>query len=98
MNTYRYSRWDDSQQDLGIDEESIMDSLSDDILAHGDMRRALRNCFQRGLQDERGQRIGGLLDLVERLRHQRQQQLGHYNRESMMDDLKERLQTSSPTR
>ena len=92
MNTYRYSRWDGSQQDLGIDEESIIDSLSDDILAHGDMRRALRNLFQRGLQDERGQRIDGLRDLVERLRQQRQQQLERYNLDSMMDDLKERLQ------
>ena len=92
MRGYRYSRWDGTQQVFDLDEDDIMDSLSDDILAHGDINRALRNLFQRGLRDEQGQRTTGLRDLMERLRQQRQQQLERYNLDSLMDDLKERLQ------
>ena len=91
MTSYKYYRWDGSQQVFGLDEESIMDSLSDDILAHGDVNRALRNLFQRGVRGNEGQRIEGLRDLAERLRQQRQQQLERYNIDSLMDDLKERL-------
>ena len=91
MNTYRYSRWDGSQQVFELDEDSLMESLSDDILAHGDINRALRDLFQRGLRGE-GQRLEGLRDIKERLRQQRQQQLERHNLDSLMDDLKERLQ------
>ena len=92
MTTYRYSRWDDTQQLFDLDHEELMDSLSEDILAHGDINRALRNLFQRGIGDEKGQHVEGLRDLRERLRRQRQQQLERYNLDSLMDDLKGRLQ------
>ena len=91
MATYRYSRWDETQQVFELDEDSIMDSLTDDILAHGDVERALRSLFQRGTRDDRGQRIEGLRDLKERLRQQRERQLERYNLDSLMDDLEERL-------
>ena len=92
MTSYRYSRWDGTQRPFDLDEDDLMDSLSDDVLAHGDINRALRSLFQRGLSGDEGQRIEGLRDLMERLRQQRQQQLERYNLESLMDDLKERLQ------
>ncbi len=92
MAIYRYSRWDGSQQIFEMDEDDILDSLSDDILNHGDLNRALRNMFQRGMRNQQGERTPGLRDLMERLRRQRQQQLERYNLDSMMDDLKERLQ------
>ena len=91
MTTYRYSRWDGSQQIFGIDEDDIMDSLADDILSNGDLNRALRNLMQRGLQDQDGRQMPGLRDLQERLRKQRQQQLDRYNMDSVMDELKEKL-------
>ena len=74
MALYRYSRWDGSQQGFDLDEDEVMDSLADDILAHGDIDRALRSLFQRGIRGQDGQRIEGLRDLMERLRQQRQQQ------------------------
>ena len=92
MTTYRYSRWDGSQQLFDLDEDGIMDSLSDDILAHGDINRALRSLFRRGIDDDRGQRIEGLHSLMNRLRQQRQQQLERYNLDSLLDDLRERLE------
>ena len=91
MTTYRYSRWDGTQQPFELDEEDILETLSDDIMEHGDVRRALRGLFQRGMDDERGERVGGLRDMLGRLRQQRRQQLERYNLDSLMDDLKERL-------
>ena len=91
MPTYSYSRWDGSQKVFDLDEDSIMDSLSEDILAHGDLNRALRGLFQRGMVGD-DRRIDGLRDLMERLREQRQRQFERFRLESVMDDLKERLQ------
>ena len=91
MNIYRYSRWDGTQQLFELDEDSLLESMSDDILAHGDVNRALRNLFQQGLSGEQGERIEGLRDLIKRLKQQRQRQLERYNLESLMDDLKQRL-------
>ena len=91
MTTYRYSRWDGSQRVFDPDEGSVMDALSDDILAHGDVSRALRSLFQRGFHDRDGQRIQGLRELVDRLKKRRQLLLERYNLDAMMDDLKERV-------
>ena len=96
MTTYRYSRWDGTQQVFDLDADDLIDSLSEDVLEHGDLERALRNMFQRGL-DREGQRTEGLKDLLERLRKQRQQQLDSYNLDSLMDDLKERLRDVTDT-
>ena len=93
MSRYRYSRWDGSQRVFELDEDSLLEELSDDILADGDVERALRNLLQRGLPpDHSEERIEGLHDLMERLKQQRQRQLERYNLDSVMDDLKERLQ------
>ena len=92
MTTYRYYRWDGSQQVFSMDADDLMNSIADDILEHGDPERALRSLFQRGIDDEQGQHAPGLRDLLERLRQQRQQQLERYNLDSVMDDIKEQLQ------
>ena len=92
MPTYRYSQWDGTQQVFDLDAEDVLESLSDDILAYGDVNRALRSLLQRGLRDDKGQRVEGLKDLMDRLRQQRQQQLERYNLDSLVDDLKEQLQ------
>ena len=88
MTAYRYSRWDGTQDWSDLDEDDVLEALSDDILTHGDVNRALRNMFQRGMDNDRGQRIDGLRDMMERLRKQRQQQRERYNMDSLMDDLK----------
>ena len=92
MTTYRYYRWDGSQQVFSMDADDLMNSIADDILDHGDPERALRSLFQRGVDDNQGQHAPGLRDLLERLRQQRQQQLERYNLDSLMDDIKEQLQ------
>ena len=92
MTTYRYYRWDGSQQVFSMDADDLMNSIADDILEHGDPERALRSLFQRGIDDDQGQHAPGLRDLLDRLRQQRQQQLERYNLDSVMDDIKEQLQ------
>ena len=92
MIGYRYSRWDGSQHPFDLDEDDILDALSEDIINHGDVNRAMRNLMRSGMSGDDGQRITGLRELRERLRELQQQQLERYNLESAMDDIKERLQ------
>ncbi len=90
--TYRYSQWDGSQRIFDLDADELMDRLSEEILKQGDVMRALREMFRRGLQTRDGQQMPGLRDLMEQLKNQRRQQLQQYNMDSVVADLKERLE------
>lgn len=92
MNTYRFSRWDGTQDVFRPSEEEVMDGISEDLMNHGDVMQSLRNLFQRGMNGELGQRMQGLREMLERLKTLRQEQLQHYNLDSVMDDIKERLE------
>ncbi|MBI4201474.1 MAG: VWA domain-containing protein [Chloroflexi bacterium] len=89
---FRYSRWDGTQRIFELDEEALMDELSNDLMDHGDVARALRNLFQRGIRGSRGDDLEGLKQLMERLRNRRRENLERYNLDSVFDDIKERLQ------
>ncbi len=69
-----------------------MEELSPDLLNHGDVWRALRELLQRGLKNRQGERMKGLKELMEQLRQQRQRRMEQYNLDSVMNDLKERVQ------
>ncbi|MBI4201369.1 MAG: VWA domain-containing protein, partial [Chloroflexi bacterium] len=89
---YRYSRWDGTQKIFDVDEEALMDELSNDLMDHGDVWRALRDLLQRGVRNRQGDSVEGLKQLMERLRNRRQENLQRYNVDSIFDDIKERLQ------
>jgi len=89
--TYRYSQWDGTQSIFDLDAESLMDQLSDEILNQGDLARAMREMFRGGFQDREGRQMPGLRDLIEQLKNRRRQQLQQYNMDSVVDDLKEKL-------
>ncbi|MSQ22663.1 MAG: VWA domain-containing protein, partial [Dehalococcoidia bacterium] len=89
---YRYGRWDGSQQVFEPDDEALMDELSEDLMAHGDVERAVRNLLQRGVRGREGENLEGLRKLMERVRQRRQEKLQRYNVDSIFDDIKERLQ------
>ena len=89
---YRYSRWDGTQNIFEMGAEELMDRLSGELLNHGDMWRALRELMRQGMEDRQGQRMPGLKDLMEQLRDQQRQQLQQYNMDSVMEDIKERLE------
>ena len=88
---YRYARWDGTQRVFELDDEALMDELSEDLMAHGDVMRALRKPFQRGVRGREGDSLKGLGQLIERLRTRRQESLQRYNLDSIFDDIKERL-------
>ncbi len=91
MSTFRYSRWDGSQQLPAFDADDVLDALSDDILAEGDVRRALQRLMQRGLRGTRGGDVPGLRRIMERLRARRQEELERANLDGVLDDVNRRL-------
>ena len=90
--TYRYSRWDGSQEIFDIDANELMDHLSDELLKQGDVMEALRELLRNGMQNREGQQMPGLRELMEQLKNRRRQQLQQHNMDSVVDDLKERLE------
>ena len=91
MSTFRYSRWDGTQQLPAFDADDVLDALSDDILAEGDIRRALQRLMQRGLHGTRGGDVPGLRRIMERLRARRQEELERSNLDGVLDELNERM-------
>jgi len=91
MSTIRYSRWDGSQQLPPFDADDVLDALSDDVLAEGDVRRALQRLMQRGLRGTRGGDIPGLRRIMDRLRARRQEELERANLDGVLDELNQRL-------
>ncbi|MGI8828370.1 MAG: vWA domain-containing protein [Candidatus Limnocylindria bacterium] len=92
MSTFRYSRWDGSQQLPAFDADDVLDALSDDILAEGDVRRALQRLMQRGLRGTRGGDVPGLRRIMERLRAHRQEELENTNLDGVMEDVNRRVE------
>ena len=90
-SSYSYSQWDGTQIIFDIDAEELMDHLSGDLLGHGDAWKALRELMRRGMQDREGRQMPGLRDLMEQLKDRRRQQLEQYNLDSVMEDLKQKL-------
>ena len=92
MSTYKYSRWDETQDPIK-DRNSAFDALAEEILEAGDVNDALRNLFQNGLQEgAREERtgirpVGGLNDLRKRLEEHKRFLLERYNLDSIVDDL-----------
>jgi uncharacterized protein with von Willebrand factor type A (vWA) domain len=92
FGSYRYSSWDGTQDIFDIDANQLMDQLSEELLEQGDVMRALREMFRNGVQNQDGQQLSGLKDLMERLKNQRRQKLQQHNMDSVVDDLKEKLE------
>lgn len=92
MNSYKFSQWDGSQQVFEPTGDDLLGEMAEDLMKHGDVMKSLRELLQRGMQDQFGQRLEGLREMMERLRNRRQEQLQQYNLDSVMDELKERLE------
>lgn len=91
MPSYRYSRWDGTQEVVPFDPEELLEHLADDLLADGDLRSALQRLMQAGYRNRDGQRMLGLQQLLERLRQQRQRQLDRYQLNDLLKDIREKL-------
>jgi uncharacterized protein with von Willebrand factor type A (vWA) domain len=89
--TNRYSEWDGSQNIFEPDADSLMDELQRHLMYDGDLARALRMMQRNGLMDGQGRRLPSLRELMERLKQRRQEHLGKYKLNSMMEDIRKRL-------
>ena len=72
---FTYSRWDGTQQGFDLDNTSLFEEMSDDLLAYGDLRGALRRMMNRGLTDPNGERLMGLQEMRKQLKERRQELL-----------------------
>lgn len=92
MTSYRYSRWDGTQQPFAPDGSELFDEIADSIFDSGDLESALNDLFRSGMESPDGNRMQGLQELTQRLRQQRNQELSRYDMDTVMDDLRERMQ------
>src|SRR3954453_11565078 len=88
---FSYGAWDGTQHVLDLDAESLLEAMSDDLLEEGDLWRALQRLFRQGAQNQEGQRMPGLQDLLQQLRQKRQQQLQRSNLGDTLKDIREKL-------
>ena len=91
---YRYSRWDGTQQVFPFDADDIMDALSEDMMndSYNDLMNALQRLSRNGFNNQMGERITGMQELLNRLRQQRQAQMNRYDLDSVMQDIREKLE------
>src|SRR3982075_3170925 len=94
---FSYGAWDGSQHVLDLDAESLLDAMSDDLLEEGDLWRALQRPFRPGGQNQDGQKVPGLQDLLQQLRQRRQQQLQQSNLNDTLKEIREKLQEIQKT-
>lgn len=88
---FKYSQWDGTQEPFELDDEELLDQVADSLYQHGDPDRALRDLLRRGIRRTGGRDVPGLRDLLERLSQRRNERLRRYDLDSVIDDLRERL-------
>ncbi|MFW6195251.1 MAG: VWA domain-containing protein, partial [Chloroflexota bacterium] len=92
MVVFRYYRWDGSQEPFRPGADDLMDALSENLYEHGDLQRALRDLFRRGMEGREGQRMSGLQDMQRQLNQQRREKLKQNDLDSVIDDIQEKLE------
>jgi uncharacterized protein with von Willebrand factor type A (vWA) domain len=97
MSTFRYSRWDGTQQVLPFSADQIMDAIAEDVMAHGDIQRALQKLLQQGHRFQSGERMPGLRDLLDRLKGRKQETLRRNNMDGVIRDIQQRLEQIKDT-
>src|SRR5579859_5828668 len=84
---FRYSRWDGTQKFDDLDAGDVLDALSDDLMNYGDLNAALQRLLRWGSPN-----MPGLEQLLKQLREQRERELGRYNLDSTVEQLRQQLQ------
>ncbi len=91
MENNIYSEWDGSQNIFEPDADALMQELQRNLMYDGDLAEALRMMQRNGLTDRLGRRLPSLKELMQRLQQRRQEHLGKYKLNSMMEDIRKRL-------
>ena len=92
MTSYRYSRWDGTQEVFPLHEDEVMEQLSEQFMAHGDVSSALRTLVQRGASGRSGRNLPGVEELLQKLCALRQETLNQYDLDSVVGEIERRLQ------
>jgi uncharacterized protein with von Willebrand factor type A (vWA) domain len=87
---YTYHQRDEFD-DESFDADEIMEAISEDLLRDGNIDLALQKAFRWGFQTRDGNHIGGMRELLERLRQQRKDLLDQHDFGSLFDDLRKEL-------
>ncbi|MQF69023.1 VWA domain-containing protein [SAR202 cluster bacterium AD-804-J14_MRT_500m] len=88
---YRYSRWDGSQSEFTIAADDLLEQLTDDMFRQNDVMTAMKELFRRGIHKRNNDRVQGLQEFLQQLRRHRKQKLERYNIDSVVDDLRKRI-------
>jgi uncharacterized protein with von Willebrand factor type A (vWA) domain len=91
MTNYRYSEWDGTQEIFEPDADALMEDLQRNLMYDGDLAEALRMMQRNGLTDRQGRHLPSLRELLQRLRQRRQEHLEKYKLNSLLDDIRKRL-------
>jgi uncharacterized protein with von Willebrand factor type A (vWA) domain len=91
MENNLYSEWDGSQNIFEPDADAIIQELQRNLMRDGDLAEALRMVQRNGLTDRLGRRLPSLREMIQRLQQQRQEHLNKYKLNSMMEDIRKRL-------
>ena len=92
---YRYARWDGSQRLPDLSADEVLDALSDDLMAEGDLTEALRRLFERGMRrpdGALGDDVRGLNELLQRLTERRRELLQRYQLSDVLADVRQELE------
>src|SRR5438309_10600156 len=92
MVKFRYSRWDGTQRLDDLDAGDVLDALSDDLMNYGDLNAALQRLLRWGSPN-----MPGLEQLLNQLREARERELGRYNLDSTVEQLREEVQERGDT-
>jgi uncharacterized protein with von Willebrand factor type A (vWA) domain len=89
VSTYSYSKWD-GQDEFGLDKEELMDELSRNLMEDGDLNYSLWKMMNHGGM-RGGKPFPSLQELIHRLQNRRQQQLDRFKVDSVMDEIRQKL-------
>ncbi|HEV2953733.1 MAG TPA: VWA domain-containing protein [Candidatus Dormibacteraeota bacterium] len=84
--SFLYSRWDGTQMPDSLDADDILDAMSEELLAGGDLASGLQRLYRWGTPQ-----LPGLEQMVRRLREQRDQELARHNLDTVIKDLEARV-------
>ena len=68
---YDYRKWDGSQEFTEVDADGLLEALTDDYLATGDIEAALERLLRQGFESPDGEHVRGIRDLLEELRERK---------------------------
>jgi len=88
---FQYSAWDGSQVGFEYDADTLFGELTDDLLYHGDLNAALRRMMQQGMQDQDGNRLEGLREMLQKLREERAERLEQFDLGGIYDEISSAL-------